>query len=197
MFKLLMVFSMTVLACSSVSAQPRVRKFDDPGVPPFKVLNEGQNPPLDAYDNFVIGPKYLPAPERKKVDGVPEGKVEQCEIDAKETKLFNPGIAGKEFGKVDPVFPQKKRTCGCLYSRNPSAKPVPFRGWPAARRYLARNRAPLARHLHPTGSAGRIVARFDAEHVVWRLKRESARRASASTLRHLRRRGASPANRRW
>ena len=87
-------------------AQPPTRKFDDPGAPPFKVLKEGENPPLDAYDNFVIGPNYVPAPERKKVEGVPEGKVEQFEIDSKETKLFNPGIARDEFGKVDPNNPK-------------------------------------------------------------------------------------------
>ncbi|MFM7110596.1 MAG: hypothetical protein ACKO26_05590, partial [Planctomycetota bacterium] len=76
------------------AAQP-VRKFDDKGSPPFKLLKEGENPPLDANDNFVIGPKYSVAPERKKVDGVPEGKVVQFEFDSKETKLFNPGIAQK------------------------------------------------------------------------------------------------------
>ena len=95
------------LAWSSVSvAQPPVRKYDDKGAPPFKVLKEGENPPLDAYDNFVIGPKYVPAPERKKVEGVPEGTVQQFVIDSKETKLFNPGIARKEFGKVDPKNPK-------------------------------------------------------------------------------------------
>ena len=83
-----------------------MRKYDDKGAPPFKVLKEGENPPLDAYDNFVIGPKYVPAPERKKVEGVPEGKVQQFVIDSKETKLFNPGIARKEFGKVDPKNPK-------------------------------------------------------------------------------------------
>jgi enterochelin esterase family protein len=102
MFKPQMTFLITVLACSSVLAQPQARKFDNPGAPPFKVLKEGENPPLDANDNFVIGPKYVPAPERKKVDGVPEGKVEQFVIDSKETKLFNPGIARDVFGKVDP-----------------------------------------------------------------------------------------------
>ncbi len=106
MFKPLMAFLITVLACSSVLAQPQSRKFDDPGAPPFKVLKEGENPPLDAYDNFVIGPNYVPAPERKKVEGVPEGKVEQLVIDSKETKLFNPGIARNEFGKVDPSNPK-------------------------------------------------------------------------------------------
>src|SRR4051812_31108982 len=102
MFKLRMAVLITALACtSSATAQP-VRKYDDKGAPPFKVLKEGENPPLDAHDNFVVGPKYVPAPERKKVEGVPEGKVEQLVIDSKDTKLFNPGIARKEFGKVDP-----------------------------------------------------------------------------------------------
>jgi Putative esterase len=93
MFKPHMALLITALACSSLSAAPPVRKFDDPGAPPFKLLKEGENPPLDASDNFVVGPKYVPAPERKKVDGVPEGKVEQFVIDSKETKLFNIWIA--------------------------------------------------------------------------------------------------------
>src|SRR5262249_43063834 len=96
----------TTLAWSSLLVAQPVRNYDGRGAPPFKVLKEGENPPLDAYDNFVIGPKYVPAPERKKVEGVPEGRVEQFVIDSKETKLFNPGIARKEFGKVDPNNPK-------------------------------------------------------------------------------------------
>src|SRR5436305_12291072 len=106
MLKPLMTFLIAALACSSVLAQPPARKFDDPGAPPFQVLKEGENPPLDASDNYVIGPNYVPAPERKKVEGVPEGKVEQFVIDSTETKLFNPGIARNEFGKVDPKNPK-------------------------------------------------------------------------------------------
>jgi len=106
MSKLLMATLITILACSSVVTAQPVRKSDDKGAPPFKELKEGENPPLDAYDNFVIGPKYVTAPERKKVEGVPEGKVEQFEIDSKETKLFNPGIARKVFGTVDPKNPK-------------------------------------------------------------------------------------------
>jgi enterochelin esterase-like enzyme len=106
MFKSMMAAFISLLACSSVLAQPPTRKFDDPGAPPFTVLKEGQNPPLDADDNFVIGPNYVPAPERKKVEGVPEGRVEQFVIDSKETKLFNPGIARNAFGKVDPNNPK-------------------------------------------------------------------------------------------
>ncbi len=106
MSKLLVAVLITAFACStSATAQP-VRKHDDKGAPPFKVLKEGENPPLDANDNFVIGPKYAPAPERKKVDGVPEGKVEQFEIDSKDTKLFNPGIKRDKFGTPDPKNPK-------------------------------------------------------------------------------------------
>src|SRR5271166_3553101 len=102
MFKPQTVILITVLACSSLLSAPPVRKFDDPGSPPFKVLKIGENPPLDVDGNFVIGPEYKPAPERKGVDGVPKGKVKQFTIDSKETKLFNPGIARKAFGNVDP-----------------------------------------------------------------------------------------------
>ena len=106
MFKLRMAVLIAALACSGPATAQPVRKYDDKGAPPFKVLKEGENPPLDASGNFVIGPEYVPAPERKKVEGVPEGKVEQFEIDSKETKLFNPGIARKVFGKVDPKNPK-------------------------------------------------------------------------------------------
>jgi enterochelin esterase-like enzyme len=106
MSKLSVLVLVAALACPGVSSAQPVRKHDDNGAPPFKVLKEGENPPLDAYDNFVIGPKYVPAPERKKVEGVPEGRVEQFVIDSKETRLFNPGIARKAFGKLDPNNPK-------------------------------------------------------------------------------------------
>ena len=96
----------TLLAWSAPSVAQPVRKYDDKGAPPFKLLKEGENPPLDAYDNFVIGPKYPAAPERTKVKGVPEGKVFQFEIDSKDTKLFNPGIKRDKFGTVDPKNPK-------------------------------------------------------------------------------------------
>jgi len=106
MFKLQLVVFVSALACfSTAKAQPS-RKYDDQGAPPFKVLKEGENPALDTSGNFVIGPKYVPAPERTKVEGVPEGKVEQFVIDSQETRLFNPGIARQVFGTVDPQNPK-------------------------------------------------------------------------------------------
>jgi len=106
MCKLSALTLIVAFACPVLSVAQPVRSYDDKGAAPFKVLKEGENPPLDSYDNFAIGPKYVPAPERKKVEGVPEGKVEQFVIDSKETKLFNPGIARNEFGKVDPKNPK-------------------------------------------------------------------------------------------
>src|SRR4051812_12713711 len=106
MFKVRTVAVIAVLATSGLLAAQPVRKFDDPGSPPFKVLKIGENPPLDADGDFVIGPKYMPAPEHATFKGVPQGKVQQFVIDSKETKLFNPGIARKVFGKVDPKNPK-------------------------------------------------------------------------------------------
>ncbi len=73
-----------------------MRKFDDPGSPPFKVLEKpAKTRRWMRTAAFVIGPEYVPAPERKAVEGVPKGKVTQFAIDSKETKLFNPEIARK------------------------------------------------------------------------------------------------------
>src|SRR5579871_5161851 len=83
MYKLSALTLIVAFTCSGLSVAQPVRNYDDKDAPPFKVLKEGENPPLDSYDNFVIGPKYVTAPERKAVEGVPQGKVEQFEIDSK------------------------------------------------------------------------------------------------------------------
>lgn len=87
---------------------PPTRKFDAPGAPAFVRLDAqpGLNPPLDANGNFLIGPKYTLAPERRFVQGVPQGQLLQFTIDSKDTKLLNPGIARLVFGKVDPENPK-------------------------------------------------------------------------------------------
>ncbi|WP_390620499.1 alpha/beta hydrolase [Polystyrenella longa] len=101
-----MTILITALACSTLRAAPPVREFDALGAPPFTVLETGENPPLEVSGNFVIGPDYVPAEEYQVVEGVPQGKVQQFEIDSKETKLLNPGIAREEFGTVDPDNPK-------------------------------------------------------------------------------------------
>lgn len=87
---------------------PPTRPFDGPGAPKFIRLDgkPGVNPPVDAEGDFVIGPDYVPAPETKVVEGVPQGKVQQFQIDSKTTKRFNPGIARDEFGVPDPNNPK-------------------------------------------------------------------------------------------
>jgi len=92
----------------SARSAPPVRKFDAPGAPKFVRLDgkPGVNPPADADGNYLIGPRYVPAPDLKRADGVPQGKVMQFVIDSKDTKLFNPGIARKVKGTVDPDNPK-------------------------------------------------------------------------------------------
>src|SRR5580704_15642833 len=65
MYKLSALTLIVAFACSGLSVAQPVRSYDDKDAPPFKVLKEGENPPLDSYDNFVVGPKYVSAPERK------------------------------------------------------------------------------------------------------------------------------------
>jgi enterochelin esterase-like enzyme len=87
---------------------PPTRPFDAPGTPKFTRLDgkPGVNPPADADGDFLVGPEYVPAPELKVVEGVPQGKVQQFTIDSKDCKLFNPGIARDVFGTVDPNNPK-------------------------------------------------------------------------------------------
>ncbi len=82
MYKRCALTLVAALACFRLSEAQPTRRYDDSGAPPFKVLREGENPPLDSYGNFVIGPKYVTAPERKVVEGVPRGKVRQFVIDS-------------------------------------------------------------------------------------------------------------------
>ena len=87
---------------------PPTRSPDGPGAPKFIRLDgkPGVNPPADAVGNYVVGPDYLPAPEAKVVEGVPQGKVQQFQMDSKDSKFFNPGIARDVFGTVDPKNPK-------------------------------------------------------------------------------------------
>ena len=88
--------------------KPPTRPFDTPGTPTFTRLDHrpGANPAADAYGDFLIGPKYVAAPELKAGEDVPKGKMHQFTINSKDGTLLNPGIARKVFGKVDPNNPK-------------------------------------------------------------------------------------------
>ena len=88
--------------------QPPTRPFDAPGSPTFTRLDgrPGANPPADADGDFLVGPEYVPAPEFKAVEGVPQGRVQQFTIDSRDCTRFNPGIARDVFGTVDPNNPK-------------------------------------------------------------------------------------------
>ncbi|MDB4810058.1 alpha/beta hydrolase-fold protein [bacterium] len=106
MSRFLLLFGFVLFATAGNSdAQPPVRLLDGPSAPPFKILQGGESPAMDAYENYVIGPDYVSAPENRVSDGVPRGTVKQFTIDSRQTKIFNPGIARKEFGSVDPANP--------------------------------------------------------------------------------------------
>jgi enterochelin esterase-like enzyme len=65
------------------------------------------NPPPDQNGDFLIGPKYVGAPERWLARGTPEGRVEQFTMNSKRSKIY-PGIARDDFGdaKLDPGNPK-------------------------------------------------------------------------------------------
>ena len=108
LFTLLALLATSTSALQAKRPKPPVRPFDAPGAPKFIRLDDkpGVNPPVDAVGNFLIGPNYRPAPERRIPKDSPRGKVSQFTIDSKTTKLLNPGIARKVFGKVDPKNPK-------------------------------------------------------------------------------------------
>ncbi len=65
----------------------------------------GANPPPKVDGNFLIGPKYVQAPELSVTPGVPQGRVQQFNMDSTGSKFY-PGIARNAFGTVDPNNPK-------------------------------------------------------------------------------------------
>lgn len=88
---------------------PPTRLYTDSGSPKFTVIEDAKlskKQLLSMEGDFVAGPKFNPAPENKKTEGVPEGKYQQFILDSKEGTIYNPGIARKVFGTVDPKNPK-------------------------------------------------------------------------------------------
>jgi enterochelin esterase-like enzyme len=55
--------------------------------------------------DVVIGPDYAPAPELNVAEGVPQGTVQQFQLESKDSKFY-PGVARDQFGTVDPANPK-------------------------------------------------------------------------------------------
>ncbi len=69
------------------------------------VAAPGANPPL-MDGNFLIGPTYVRAAELTVNSNVPQGRVQQFTMESTNSRYFNPGIARKVFGTVDPKNPK-------------------------------------------------------------------------------------------
>ncbi len=83
----------------------------DPNTPRYvtaKELPDGENAPVKADGNFILGPTHNPAPEMTVQEGVPQGTVYNFTMSSADSKIY-PGI-GREagtFGTVDPADPAK------------------------------------------------------------------------------------------
>jgi enterochelin esterase-like enzyme len=132
-FGIALALGCAVCQVSTVDAAPPTRPPTDPGTPALVAAGPGAaeraraalktapsandaannpteaapgaNPPADADGNFLIGPKYVKAPELTVTPGVPQGKIEQFVMDSADTKFY-PGIARDVFGTVDPNNPK-------------------------------------------------------------------------------------------
>ena len=76
---------------------------DTPGYVDAKSLPDGENAPVKADGNFILGPTHSPAPEMTVQDGVPKGTVSTFVMESTDSKFY-PGIARDAF-KPDPENP--------------------------------------------------------------------------------------------
>jgi enterochelin esterase-like enzyme len=60
---------------------------------------------LLASSEVVIGPDYAPAPELQVKEGVPQGTVQQFQMESKDSRFYL-GVARDQFGTVDPSNPK-------------------------------------------------------------------------------------------
>ncbi|HTI99482.1 MAG TPA: alpha/beta hydrolase-fold protein [Dongiaceae bacterium] len=117
-FVLALLLSCAAAWTQSGNAQLPARAADAPGTPQLTPVGippgtpggwhgaPGVNPPADQDGDFLIGPDYVPAPELKPGEGIPQGRVQQFVMESKDSKFYNPGIARDAFGTVDPANPK-------------------------------------------------------------------------------------------
>jgi iron(III)-enterobactin esterase len=101
---LLCLCAVFLLNTTSFGGEAPTRPFDAPGSPSFTRL-DGAQAPLNVNGNFLVGPNYVAAPENNVDAKVPKGKWLQFNMDSKDCKRFNPGIARVGHNQVDPKNP--------------------------------------------------------------------------------------------
>ena len=86
---------------------PPTRSYKDAGAPEFTVLNESTRLEtlLDRNENFVAKAPFRQAPEKKKNNNAPQGKIHRFMVHSKDASIYNPGIAREVFGTPDPKNP--------------------------------------------------------------------------------------------
>src|SRR5450755_3807867 len=87
---------------------PPTRDPNTPGYVAAKDLPDGENAPVKADGNFILGPTHNPAPEMTVQEGVPQGTVFNFTMESTDSKIY-PGIAREAgtFGTADPNDPAK------------------------------------------------------------------------------------------
>jgi enterochelin esterase-like enzyme len=86
------------------AAQKKAASANDAANNPTEAM-PGANPPPKVDGNFLIGPKYVQALELSVTPGVPQGRVQQFDMDSTDSKFY-PGIAKNASGTVDPNNPK-------------------------------------------------------------------------------------------
>jgi enterochelin esterase-like enzyme len=87
---------------------PPTRDPHTPGYVTATDLPDGENAPVKADGNFILGPTHNPAPEMTVKDGVPQGDVYTFTMESADSKIY-PGITREPntFGTGDPDNPTK------------------------------------------------------------------------------------------
>src|SRR5690348_12804036 len=79
-----------------------------PGYVEAKELPDGENAPVKADGNFILGPTHPAAPEMTAKDDVPHGDIIEFTMESEDSKIY-PGIAREPntFARPDPNDPAK------------------------------------------------------------------------------------------
>src|ERR1700693_5863758 len=87
---------------------PPTRDPNTPGYVTAKELPDGDNAPVKADGNFILGPTHNAAPEMTAQEGVPQGTASTFTMESTDSKIY-PGIAreANTMGTADPTDPAK------------------------------------------------------------------------------------------